>query len=225
MRSSCFPTAFVNVPKRPQEITIKMPSDAAAAKPKKKDATTSYKRPKTVADMIVYAIRNQPPSANGVSRTAIAKYLKSELNYDNASNLKKALKKSVENGKLVQTGQSFRVAGDPVFERPPEATVHTQDTKVGRGDREAKTGDAVVVQYEGKLKEGGTVFDSAPTFEFQLGAGDVIKGWDQGIVGMKVGGVRHLDVPSQLAYGKRGSKPDIPPNADLLFTVTLKKIK
>ena len=175
--------------------------------------------------MIVYAIRNQPPSANGVSRTAIAKYLKSELNYDNASGLKAALKKAVDAGKLQQTGQSFWVQGDPVVERASKVTVHIEDVKVGSTGSAAKAGDTVVVKYEGKLKETGTVFDAAPTFEFQLGAGDVIKGWDYGVAGMKVGGVRTLDVPSQLAYGKRGSKPDIPPNADLLFNVTLKKIK
>ena len=181
----------------------------------------------TIADMVVSAIRNQPPSsggANGVSRVAIAKYLKSEMDYDQPARLKQALKKAVESGKLVQTGQSFRVAGDPVVERPPEAVVKMEDVKEGQGLQVAARGDRVVVKYEGKLED-GSVFDAAPTFEFQLGAGDVIKGWDQGIVGMKVGGVRKLEVPAKLGYGKRGSAPDIPPNADLFFLVTLKKIK
>jgi len=195
------------------------PSSAAApAEAKKKP-----KPPKTVGDMIIYAIRNQPPSANGVSRNAISKYLKSELNYDNAAKLKQALKKAVDSGKLVQTGQSFRVAGDAVVAPPPQATVKIENVKEGKGP-EAERGDTVIVQYEGKLED-GSVFDSAPTFEFQLGAGDVIKGWDQGIAGMKVGGVRKLEVPSKLGYGKRGAAPEIPPNADLFFTVTLKKIK
>jgi len=196
-----------------------MPLDSMKKKPAPK--------PKTVADMVVCAIRNQPPSSSGaneVSRVAIAKYLKSEMDYDQPARLKLALKKAVESGKLVQTGQSFRVAGDPVVERPPEAVVKMEDVKEGQGVRVAARGDTVVVTYEGKLGD-GSVFDAAPTFEFQLGAGDVIKGWDQGIVGMKVGGVRRLEVPAKLGYGKRGSAPDIPPNADLFFLVTLKKIK
>lgn len=200
------------------------PKEAKERSPTSKPKSASNKAPKSVADMIVYAIRNQPVSANGVSRTAISKYLKTELNYDSASSLKKALKKAVDTGRLVQTGQSFRVTGDTVVERPPELKVHIEDVKVGTGP-EAKADDMVVVKYEGRLKVDGTVFDAAPTFAFQLGAGDVIKGWDQGIAGMKIGGVRKLDVPSALAYGKRGSKPDIPPNSDLLFTVTLRKLK
>lgn len=188
--------------------------------------------PKTVIDKIIYAIRKQPQTANGVSRSAIVKYLKSELGYDNPSSLKKAFKKGTDNGKLEQTGQSFRVIGDPRVAPPPEETVKVEDVKEGGkgGDDDdddeqwAKPGDTVVVKYEGRLKD-GTVFDAANSFDFALGAGDVIKGWDQGIVGMKIGGVRKLQVPSKLGYGKRGSPPDIPPNADLFFTVTLKKIR
>jgi len=182
------------------------------------------KMPKTVIDKIVFAIRSQPhTSPNGISRVAIAKYLKNELDYDNAAALKKALKKGVDSGKLIQTGQSFRVAGDAAAELPDQATVEMKDVKEGSGPAAAK-GDTVVVKYEGKLQD-GTVFDSANSFEFTLGAGDVIKGWDIGVEGMKVGGKRALEVPSKLAYGKRGSAPDIPPNADLSFTVTLKSIK
>lgn len=180
------------------------------------------KSPKTALEMIVFAIRNQPATVNGVSRTAIAKYLKNEMDWDNVSKLKIALKKAVEKGKLEQVGQSFRIAGDPVAERPSEATITIEDTNEGMGP-EAAIGDTVVVKYEGKLSD-GRIFDSAPTFEFTLGAGDVIKGWDQGIAGMKVGGERKLEVPSKLGYGKRGSAPDIPPNENLFFTVKLKKI-
>jgi FKBP-type peptidyl-prolyl cis-trans isomerase len=181
------------------------------------------KSPKSVLDMIMTAIRQQPATPNGVSRAAIAKYLKSEMEWDNASKLKQALKKAVDSGKLEQTGQSFRVKGDPIPEPPPEAEVKMEDTMVGSGAA-AERGDTVLVKYEGKLDD-DTVFDSAPTFEFTLGAGDVIKGWDIGIAGMKVGGVRKLEVPAKLGYGKRGAAPEIPPNADLFFTVTLKKIK
>ncbi|OEU14848.1 peptidyl-prolyl cis-trans isomerase, partial [Fragilariopsis cylindrus CCMP1102] len=86
-------------------------------------------------------------------------------------------------------------------------------------------GDTVTVAYKGTLNSNGYLFDSAKNFTFVLGAGDVIKGWDQGIQNMKVGHKRKLIVPSQLGYGKRGCKPDIPPNSILNFIITLKKIE
>ncbi len=187
------------------------------------------KKPKTALDMVIHAIRNVPPNpngnGNGISRTAILKYLKNEMDYDKPSLIKNALKKGVEKQKLIQTGQSFRVFGDAIPSPIPQVQVTMEDTKLGDEDGpQAEKGDTVVVCYEGKLED-GTVFDSAPTFEFTLGAGDVIKGWDTGIVGMRIGGKRKLFVPSKLGYGKRGSKPDIPPNADLYFRIRLKKIK
>jgi FKBP-type peptidyl-prolyl cis-trans isomerase len=98
---------------------------------------------------------------------------------------------------------------------------------VGKG-REAKTGDTVSVHYTGTLLD-GTKFDSSrdrnQPFEFKLGAGRVIKGWDQGVVGMKVGGKRTLTIPSDLAYGDRGSPPKIPPKATLKFDIELLDVK
>lgn len=182
----------------------------------------SKKSPKPILETVMHAIRSQPATANGVSRVAIAKYLKQEFNVE-TKKLNPILKKAVKDGKLTQAGQSFRVSGDPIVELPPEPSVEMEDVKVGEGS-DTKDGDTVVVKYEGKLSN-GTIFDSANAFEFVLGAGDVIKGWDQGIKGMKVGGQRKLSVPSKLGYGKRGSSPDIPPNADLFFLVTLKKIQ
>mmetsp|Transcript_1473 Transcript_1473/g.3091 ORF Transcript_1473/g.3091 Transcript_1473/m.3091 type:complete len:193 (-) Transcript_1473:424-1002(-) len=182
--------------------------------------------PKSLIDKIIYAIRAQPvTNPNGVSRIAITKYLQSELDFDKPKSvqLKNAFKKGVEKEKLIQTGHSFRVAGDPVPDQPEEARVKIEELKVGSGDS-AQAGDTVVMKYEGKLDD-GSVFDSANSFEFTLGAGEVIKGWDQGIPGMKVGGKRKLFVPSKLGYGKRGASPEIPPDADLHFTVKLKKIK
>ena len=178
--------------------------------------------PKSALERVVHAIRSQPATANGVSRIAIAKYLKQEFDWVDNKKLNLVLKKAIKDGKLTQAGQSFRVSGDPIVELPPEPTVEIVDSKVGEGNG-AKDGDTVVVKYHGKLSD-GTVFDESDSFDFVLGTGDVIKGWDQGIKGMKVGGVRMLTVPSILGYGKRGSSPDIPPNADLFFEVTLKKI-
>merc|ERR1712183_1069722 len=105
--------------------------------------------------------------------------------------VKNSLKKAVDKGTLVQTGQSFRVAGDPVVAAPAEPTVQVDDLKVGTGAH-AEPGDTVVVKYEGKLED-GTVFDTAAAFEFTLGAGEVIKGWEY-IASMQVGGQRKLVV-------------------------------
>lgn len=101
-----------------------------------------------------------------------------------------------------------------------------EDKKVGSGAA-AKSGDNVTVEYTGWLTD-GTEFDSSKkagvSFTFPLGAGQVIKGWDEGVVGMKVGGVRKLTIPSSMGYGEQGAGGVIPPNATLIFEVKLLKI-
>jgi len=101
-----------------------------------------------------------------------------------------------------------------------------QDLKVGTG-AEAKPGKKVQVYYEGRLKSNNKVFDATkngPGFKFTLGKGDVIKGWDLGITGLKVGGKRRLICPPQLAYGAKGNPPVIPQNSTLVFDVELKNV-
>jgi FKBP-type peptidyl-prolyl cis-trans isomerase len=101
-----------------------------------------------------------------------------------------------------------------------------EDLQVGDGAT-AKTGDAVSVNYTGWLED-GTKFDSSldrgQTFDFTVGAGGVIPGWDEGVVGMNVNGIRLLVIPPELAYGASGSG-SIPPNATLTFEVQLVAIK
>lgn len=98
-----------------------------------------------------------------------------------------------------------------------------EDLKVGSG-AEAKAGQSVAVHYVGTLTN-GSKFDSSrdrgEPFEFRLGAGQVIKGWDQGVAGMKVGGLRKLTIPPDLGYGARGFPPVIPGNSTLVFEVEL----
>jgi FKBP-type peptidyl-prolyl cis-trans isomerase len=101
-----------------------------------------------------------------------------------------------------------------------------EDSIVGTGT-EAVAGKTVEVHYTGTLAD-GTKFDSSHDrkrpFAFKLGAGQVIKGWDEGVAGMKIGGKRKLVIPYQLGYGDRGSPPVIPAKAELTFEVELLKV-
>lgn len=111
---------------------------------------------------------------------------------------------------------------------PLPTTLTATDTVVGTG-AEAKTGDTVTVNYVGMLPD-GTVFDASANhgtsgFSFPLGGGQVIKGWDQGVVGMKVGGKRRLIIPADLAYGNQAVGGVIPANATLIFDIELLNVK
>ena len=101
-----------------------------------------------------------------------------------------------------------------------------EDVVVGQG-QEAKSGDTLAVHYAGTLAD-GTKFDSSydhgEPIEFKLGAGDIIPGWDLGLLGVRVGGKRNLVIPPELAYGDRSAGP-IPPNSTLYFTVELVDVK
>ncbi|KAF5301603.1 hypothetical protein FQR65_LT08908 [Abscondita terminalis] len=107
-----------------------------------------------------------------------------------------------------------------------EGGVIIQDLKVGDGNI-AKSGRMVQVYYEGRLKQNNKLFDQTNKgagFKFRLGKQEVIKGWDIGVVGMKIGGRRRIICPPAMAYGQKGSPPAIPPNSTLVFEVELKNI-
>jgi peptidylprolyl isomerase len=109
---------------------------------------------------------------------------------------------------------------------PPKKLV-VKDIVVGKG-RAAKKGDQLSMQYVGVTFDDGQEFDSSwdsgTPFDLTLGQGMVIKGWDQGLVGIKTGGRRELIIPAKLAYGAQGRPPSIPPNAALVFIVDALKV-
>ena len=111
----------------------------------------------------------------------------------------------------------------PAGEAPPAELV-IEDIEVGDGE-EAKAGHNVEVHYAGNAWSTRQQFDASwdrgETFSFQLGAGQVIGGWDQGVAGMKVGGRRRIVIPPELGYGSRGAGGVIPPGATLIFEVEL----
>ena len=118
-----------------------------------------------------------------------------------------------------------RPAATPEPEVPEPADLIKEDLTVGTGT-EAKDGDKVKVNYTGKLLKTNFMFDTSigkgkKPFEFQIGKAAVIKGWDRGVVGMKVGGKRKLTVPSRLGYGDKGQAPKIPGKATLVFEIEL----
>ena len=126
-------------------------------------------------------------------------------------------------------------ASDTIGEKPdvtvpaePATELIEEDIVEGDG-AEAKEGDTIEVEYVGVAQSTGQEFDSSwerdEPFSFGLGAGEVIPGWDEGLVGMKEGGRRLLVIPGDLAYGPTGQPPDIGPNETLVFAVDLIKVK
>ena len=108
-----------------------------------------------------------------------------------------------------------------------ESGLRYSDLKIG-SKKEARSGNTVSVHYAGWLTDGqlfDTSFKRNQTFSFQLGAGMVIPGWDEGVAGMKIGGIRQLVIPPALGYGPRGAAGVIPPNATLIFEVELIDVK
>ena len=175
----------------------------------------------------VFAAIRALKDPKGSSRAAIKSYISKNFeNSENSNALKKALKdglkkKKLENG---ESSQRFKISGE-TYKAKDDGFSMKNITSGDKDARVAQVGDTVVMKYEGTLQANGYVFDQANNFEFVLGAGDVIKGWDRGIVGMTVNQKRELVCPPHLAYGKRGCAPDIPGNATLCFKVTLKAIK
>lgn len=127
----------------------------------------------------------------------------------------------------VQQEQTSQTTNQSTQEKKPMG-LEIKTTKEGTGDRVIKNGDTISVHYTGKLTD-GTKFDSSVDrgvpFEFKIGQGMVIQGWEQGFLGAKVGEKRTLTIPAELGYGSRGAGAVIPPNATLIFDVEVVAIK
>ncbi len=126
-----------------------------------------------------------------------------------------------------QTEKETNMATNSATPATDSGKLIIEDIKVGVG-KEVKSGDTVVMQYKGTLVD-GTKFDSSydrnEPFTTQIGVGQVIKGWDEGVPGMKIGGKRKLTIPPELGYGASGAGGVIGPNATLIFEVELLDIK
>ena len=119
----------------------------------------------------------------------------------------------------------------PAIAKPegdPPTELEIEDIVKGKG-KTAKKGDNITVQYVGVAFSTGEQFDASwdagQPFSFQLGVGQVIPGWDEGVAGMKVGGRRQLTIPPDMAYGAQGSPPAIGPNETLIFIVDLVEVQ
>jgi len=158
---------------------------------------------------------------------------------EGAAETPKSKKKDKKNKNKEKVAEGATPAKQPDAAKPASPTktpkpqkmtlkggIVAEDIRVGNGP-EAKAGKHVGMYYKGTLTKSGKQFDAqlqGKPFKFKLGKGEVIKGWDVGVEGMKVGGKRKLTIPPHMAYGKDGAGPDIPPNASLTFEVECKMV-
>lgn len=176
----------------------------------------------TILERIIFALRTLGVAS---SAHAIVKAIQEHKTnpYTDTQKVRKAIKSGVNSGKLQTAGNKmkFWIGGESIPEVDAGPQCDIEDIKVGSGPTVA-VGDEVAISYKLELTAfPGKKVESAKRFCFQVGAGDVIKGMDRGIADMRLGGVRRVKVPWALGYGKRGSAPDIPPEADLTFHITL----
>merc|ERR1740129_1482682 len=141
----------------------------------------------------------------------------------------KQVKKDKEPKTPVTNGKAPKLGETPgkTPKRTLKGGIQSEDSVVGTGP-EVRPGSVVGMFYSGKLKNNNKQFDSCTQgkpFKFKIGKGEVIKGWDIGVMGMKVGGKRTLVIPPQMGYGGAGAPPDIPGNATLVFDVECKFVK
>ncbi|KAH8402701.1 hypothetical protein KR215_007542, partial [Drosophila sulfurigaster] len=181
--------------------------------------------PKAKKAKIAESAKKPAKAQNGVAKADKKQQQQQQQQQQKSKKDKKAAgedKKEQPKGKEGKQQQQQQSGG----ERTIAGGVKVQDLNAGNGP-EAKQGKRVSVYYIGRLKSNNKTFDSMQKgngFKFALGGGEVIKGWDVGVAGMKVGGKRRITCPAHMAYGARGHPPTIPPNSTLVFDVELKAV-
>merc|ERR1719450_869932 len=234
------PKADIQTPKADVKTKADAKTPKAYAKTRKADAKTpkaEAKTPKTTKAE-AKAAKADEKITNGEAKTpkkADPKTPKPEAKTPKADAAKSA-KSEVKTPKAAEPkiskaeDKAAKDAATPgkTPKRTVKGGVQVEDLKEGSGP-EVKAGNLVGMHYEGKLSSNNKQFDAcqAPSkpLKFKVGTGQVIKGWDVGLMGMKVGGKRKLTIPAAMAYGKEGNPPDIPPNSTLVFEVECKFVK
>lgn len=190
----------------------------------------------SIGGIIVYAKNNMDDSNNNGSKTALGNSTQASQKTNQPDN------QTIQNFDInnqpeepVQQAQEVEEVNPQVQQSTSAPTptpitevneLKARDIAVGTGT-EVKNGDTVEVNYTGTFLNGqkfDSSYDRNQTFSFTVGAGEVIKGWDAGLIGMKTGGKRELLIPSDLAYGVQGSPGAIPPNTPLRFEIELVSI-
>ena len=182
-----------------------------------------------VLDMVKVAIRHEK-NHQGSSRQGILKHLKEMYSYENANAIKKGLNSGVEKGQLICENKTrYKVSGDPEYEIPASERVEIKVIQDAQDETmTCERGDIVWIDYIGYIDLGSGAkkrFETGSNFEFMVGAGDVIKGMDKGVLGAKLREVRDVYIPSQMGYGKKGSGEDLPPDSNLIFYIKIARIQ
>merc|ERR1719339_619425 len=212
----------------------------ADAKTPKADAKTAKAEAKlTNGDVKTPKAETKTPKAEGKTPKADAKAAKAEAKTPKAdakadktdAKTPKAETKSEDKAPKTPKEKAAKDAAATPGKTPKRTLkggVQVEELKEGSGS-EVKVGNMVGMHYAGKLSSNNKQFDACSSpqkpFKFKIGTGQVIRGWDVGVLGMKVGGKRRLTIPAAMAYGKEGAQPDIPPNATLVFDVDCKFVK
>jgi len=241
--TSAMDTSAADTPAKPIKVEKKTPAKESPKKAVKPEETPA--KVETPAKEVKKEVDKENETTNKQASPELSKSAKKKKNKnkelngsagDSATPQKPAAveTKTPQKPEKVDTktpskGEEAKKAATPAktpAKRTLKGGIQLEDLKVGNGP-EATDKKMIGMYYEGKLKSNGKVFDSTKTgkpFKFRLGAGEVIKGWDVGIAGMKVGGKRRLTIPPAMAYGKEGALPDIPANSVLIFEVECKGV-
>jgi FK506-binding nuclear protein len=230
--TSAMDTSAADTPAKPIKVEKKTPAKESPKKAVKPEETPA--KVETPAKEVKKEVDKENETTNKQASPELSKSAKKKKNKNKELNgatgdsatPQKPEKVDTKTPKKGEEAQKTQTPAKTPAKRTLKGGIQLEDLKVGNGP-EATDKKMIGMYYEGKLKSNGKVFDSTKSgkpFKFRLGAGEVIKGWDVGIAGMKVGGKRRLTIPPAMAYGKEGALPDIPANSVLIFEVECKGV-